>query len=97
MKASSIKHKLALLTSAAFLAGASSAAMAAPQFYAGAQAGYQNIDVEETVSGNWGSESTDYSGTGLAGGIFAGLNSILPLNSIWLLSSTSVIATLMAV
>ncbi|SIN61641.1 outer membrane immunogenic protein [Vreelandella aquamarina] len=71
-QASSIKHKLALLTSAAFLAGASSAAMAAPQFYAGAQAGYQNIDVEETVSGNWGSESTDYSGTGLAGGIFAG-------------------------
>ncbi|WP_255319082.1 outer membrane protein [Vreelandella aquamarina] len=60
------------MTSAAFLAGASSAAMAAPQFYAGAQAGYQNIDVEETVSGNWGSESTDYSGTGLAGGIFAG-------------------------
>ncbi|HBS17034.1 MAG TPA: hypothetical protein DD835_04175, partial [Halomonas sp.] len=54
-QASSIKHKLALLTSAAFLAGASSAAMAAPQFYAGAQAGYQNIDVEETVSGNWGS------------------------------------------
>ncbi|WP_445156956.1 outer membrane protein [Halomonas sp. E14] len=57
---------------AAVAAGASSMALAAPSFYVGAQAGYQNVDMEEKES--WGNASftTDYSMTGLAGGVFAG-------------------------
>lgn len=60
--------------------GASSAAVASPQFYLGAQAGYQDTSLE--VSIDWsdvafpeygGSSSEDYSVSGIAGGVFAGV------------------------
>jgi outer membrane immunogenic protein len=69
--------KTVLAVSAATLFGFSASALAAtPSFFVGAQAGYQNVDMEytesESVAGFSQSGSLDYSLTGLAGGVFAG-------------------------
>ena len=64
------------IPAAMLLAGASTAALAAPQLYLGAQMGYQSTDMEysDKYSDDFGSnvKTTDYSVDGVAGGIFAG-------------------------
>lgn len=73
-------NMLKLLASGAVFAGFSAAATAAPELYLGAQMGYQSTDMEYTESGSYadsvssynGSNTTDYSMNGVAGGIFAG-------------------------
>jgi len=70
--------KSVLAVSAATLFGFSAASIAAtPSFFVGAQAGYQNIDLEYSDRDSFGtaseSFSSDYSLSGLAGGIFAGV------------------------
>lgn len=73
-------HKLKLITASVALAGFSATASAAPEIYLGAQMGYQSTDMEYTESYSYvdsvysesGSNTTDYSLDGVAGGIFAG-------------------------
>jgi len=61
------------IPAALLLAGASSASLAATQLYLGAQMGYQNTDLEVGYSYGSSSEEQDYSISGVAGGLFAGV------------------------
>lgn len=71
-----MKNTVLALTSAT-LFGFAATAQAAPEFFVGAEAGYQNIDMEASLSASnntfqyGGSE--DYSMSGVSGGIFAGM------------------------
>lgn len=71
-----MKNTVLALTSAT-LFGFAATAHAAPEFFVGAQAGYQNIDMEETDRWDGGNTSqsatADFSVSGATGGIFAGV------------------------
>lgn len=66
------KLRFSLITALSF--GVSAGAIAAtPDFYVGGQLGYQNVEVEESSTNFWNeSRSTDFSGSGVAGGVFVG-------------------------
>ena len=71
-----MKNTVLALTSAT-LFGFAATAHAAPEFFVGAQAGYQNVDMEETDRWDGGNTSqsatADFSVSGATGGIFAGV------------------------
>jgi len=71
-----MKNTVLALTSAT-LFGFAATAQAAPEFFVGAQAGYQNVDLEETdrsENSNFSRSATaDFSVSGATGGIFAGV------------------------
>lgn len=71
-----MKNTVLALTSATLFSFAATA-QAAPEFFVGAQAGYQNVDLEETdrLEGSNSSQSAtvDFSSSGVTGGIFAGV------------------------
>ena len=71
-----MKNTVLALTSAT-LFGFAATAHAAPEFFVGAEAGYQNIDMEAGLSYSNNSyqygASEDYSMSGVSGGIFAGM------------------------
>lgn len=65
--------KLHLASALVLISGFSTAAMAAPEFYVGAQVGYQDTNMEDSYNSGFDfSSSRDYSVSGVAGGVFAG-------------------------
>lgn len=66
--------KFQVTLAGALMLGISAAATAAsPSLYLGGQLGYQNIEMEQTAESFGYNSTTDYSGKGLAGGVFAGM------------------------
>jgi outer membrane immunogenic protein len=72
----SMKNTVLALSSAA-LFGFAATAQAAPEFFMGAEAGYQNIDMQDSYGYSdefiQTGSSTDFSMSGVSGGIFAGM------------------------